>query len=290
MSHIPGPECADCLRRLALDTLDRCGLDGAARARLQTQGEAILAQGLEQAWPPAIIANRFLALVRRYRPTKDPMAAKKAADLAAARRAVRELGPVPDTLEARVRAAIIGNSLDHFLVARPEEFWGRGLDFGLGIDHLARAASYLVPGAGIVILADNTGEQCFDRLLVEHLLGRGCRVTYVVKSRPVQNDLTLEDLRAHGEDYGLGRVVGSGTAQVGLDPEAIPGPLARRLQQADLVVAKGMGHYETLRRTAGLDGGGPSPWPLLFLFLAKCRPVARSLGVELGAAVAALAP
>lgn len=281
MSHIPGPECWACLRKVAEETLELCGTAGEQRRRLLAQSEDLLSQGLAQGDPPAFIANRILARLNGLAQGGDPLMAKKAADMAAAREAIRALGPVPDTWAGRVRAAIMGNALDHFLITQPEEFWARGVDFTLGVDQLARAEERLAPGAEVVILADNAGEQCFDRLLVEHLLGRGCEVTYVVKSGPAQNDLTLADLKAQDEDYGLGRVMDSGTAQVGLDPAAVPEPLAGRLERADLVIAKGMGHYETLRRGA--------PWPLLFLFLAKCPPMARTLGVELGAGAAVLA-
>jgi uncharacterized protein with ATP-grasp and redox domains len=288
--HLPGPECPECLRRLAQSTLDLCSIRGAAREELNRAGEEMLARGLASRRAPALIANEFLALMRRSTGCRDPLAAKKAADIRAARRAVAALGPVPDDLATRVRAAIMGNSLDHFLVTDPDRFWAGGLDRDLAVDHLPRLESYLRPDAAVTMLADNAGEQCFDRLLVEHLQGRGCRVTYVVKSGPAQNDLTLQDIREHGEDFGLGRIVETGTAQVGIDPEEIPDHLARLLNESDLVIAKGMGHYETLHRVAGLTGEGPSPWPLLFLLLAKCPPVARSLRVDLGAGVALLAP
>jgi uncharacterized protein with ATP-grasp and redox domains len=49
-----------------------------------------------------------------------------------------------------------------------------------------------------------------------------------------------------------------------------------------------MGHFETLRRVAGLEDGVKPPWPILFLFLVKCPPVARSLGLEMGKGVALL--
>ena len=285
---IPGPECRGCLERLRDQALAACRPGPALAQGLVARTAEMIETGLARRKPPAEIATRFLNLMTTETGRADPFQEKKAADFAAAAQAAAALGRVPDTLAARARAAILGNSLDHFSGPETARRWRNGADFPLGVDHLDRVEPLLRPGARVVILADNAGEQSFDRLLVAHLRGRGCQVTYVVKSGPVQNDLTLADLAAQGQCAGLGRIVASGTAQVGLAPRHIPGPLAGVLAQADLVVAKGMGHYETLRGAGLRAGGRPYPLPLLFLLLAKCGPVARGLNLETGAGVALL--
>ncbi|PIW40244.1 MAG: hypothetical protein COW22_02815, partial [Chloroflexi bacterium CG15_BIG_FIL_POST_REV_8_21_14_020_46_15] len=52
-------------------------------------------------------------------------------------------------------------------------------------------------------------------------------------------------------------------------------------EAADLVFAKGMGHYESLSE---LPGQGK----VFYCLMAKCRPVANSLGVPLNSYVAML--
>lgn len=282
---IPGPECPACLERLRVDALDGCGLNGPARKSLGDRIAAVIAEGLGAGTAPALVATRFLALASLETGVADPFAALKAQGFAEGRRAFAALDPVPDDFAARCRAAVVGNAADHPCVAQAGALWRPGARLTLAIDDLAAAEARLGPGARVVILADNCGEQCFDRLLCGHLMDRGCRVTYVVKSGPVQNDLTMGDLVAAGEDHGLGELAETGTAQVGLDPGGVAAHLAELLHAADLVIAKGMGHYETLRGLAQA-----SPWPLLLLFVAKCGPVARSLGVEPGQGVARFVP
>lgn len=286
---IPGPECRDCLLKLRDQALTACRPGPDLAASLAARSAEMIEKGLERHKVPAEIATGFLHLMTTETGQADPFQAKKAADFTAAGQAAAALGPVPDTLAARARAAILGNALDHFSGPETGRRWRDGAELSLGLDHLDRVEPLLRPGARVVILADNAGEQSFDRLLVAHLHGRGCRVSYVVKSGPVQNDLTLADLAAQGQCSGLGRVMGSGTAQVGLAPRQVPQPLAAVLSRADLVIAKGMGHYETLRRAGLRLGEDSTPLPLLFLLLAKCRPVARGLNVALGAGVALLA-
>ncbi|MCB2188772.1 MAG: DUF89 family protein [Deltaproteobacteria bacterium] len=281
---IPGPECPACLARLVSQALSGVGL---APDDASPLGEALretARAGLAAGRPPALTATEFLAQARQMSGVDDPFRAQKQADLARAARAAARLANLPNLWPVRARAAILGNALDHFAAAGAEALWQEGQTLHLGVDDLAAAEAYLRPGARVVILADNAGEQAFDRLLAGHLLARGCRVSYVVKSRPVQNDLTLADLLAAGEDHGLGEIRESGTGQVGLDPAGAPPELGERLAGADLVIAKGMGHYETL--APGVNPHALALAPTLFLFLAKCRPVARSLGVAPGAGVA----
>ena len=290
MSHIPGKECPACLERLAEQALNGLGLEHDQEAELRKGMGRITARGLAQDQAPAFIASEFFAYVRERTKGADPFAAKKQADFASARQTVQGLGEAPDTFAYRARLAIMGNALDHFFLADTSRLWEQGGGLELGRDDLVQAEAQLSPGARVVILADNCGEQAFDRLLASHLLGRGCEVHYVVKAGPVQNDLSLPDLEAAGENFGLGTVQGIAPPAVGLDPEAAPHELRELLAGAALVVAKGMGHFETLALGRDMLAAGRAPWPLLMLFLAKCDGVARRAGVEKGQGVALFLP
>ncbi len=271
-------------------TLAGAGLEPGDEEALRAEIAGRIDAGLAQGRAPAHIASDFFALAQERLGGVDPFTAKKAADFEAACSAVAQLGPQPDEFAARARLAILGNALDHFFLADTSRLWAVGVGLDMGHDDLALAEARLRPGALVVILADNCGEQSFDRLLVEHLEGRGCVVNYVVKSGPVQNDLTLPDLAVHNQAHGLGEVLAWSPAAVGLDPDNVPVRLFDLLEEADLVIAKGMGHYETLAVAGGMLATGAAPWPLLLLFLAKCESVAASLGVDQGQGVALYLP
>jgi hypothetical protein len=131
------------------------------------------------------------------------------------------------------------------------------------------------PRGLLLYLADNAGEQFFDLPLVTCLRRLGWRVLYVVKGGPIQNDLTREDLYASGLGEALEPVLDTGSRLVGLDlNEAGPGFLAQ-WAAAQIILAKGMGHFETMSRL-----GDPR---VFFLLQAKCAPVARALAVARGA-------
>jgi hypothetical protein len=130
----------------------------------------------------------------------------------------------------------------------------------------------------VLYLADNAGEVYFDLPLLKFLSKR-TKVEYAVKIEPIQNDVTAEDLRATGLELPAEVVLGPGTVGLYLD-RASP-EFRERFQQAGLVIAKGMGNYETLSEL-------PQTGRFFYIFKAKCPPVARSLGVKPGKYVAML--
>jgi uncharacterized protein with ATP-grasp and redox domains len=278
-----GPECYACLEQLAALTVELATPDPELRRQALRAARRLLDQEFGPDAIPAVIANRFLAAIHRISGNDDPFAARKAAATASAGRWHRHLAPAyGDDLESLLRLAAVGNALDFFrreaevareMLARAEFRMAQVTEF-----HRELAG----PPGLLLYLADNAGEQFFDQPLVSALRGRRWQVLYVVKGGPIQNDLTREDLAASGLKDALAPVADTGARTVGLQlPEA--GPDFRELYDAArLIVAKGMGHFETMSHL-----GDPRVW---FLLQAKCSPVARALGVERNTFVFSRAP
>jgi hypothetical protein len=132
----------------------------------------------------------------------------------------------------------------------------------------------------VLYLADNAGELYFDLPLVKWMK-RFAQVIYVVKPSPVQNDLTLKDVKRSGLEAEFGRIMSTGVASPGIVFSLASAQFKREFESADLVFAKGMGHYEALSEL--------SPEERFFYCLkAKCQPVADSLGVPVNSYVAML--
>jgi uncharacterized protein with ATP-grasp and redox domains len=266
-------ECYPCLDQLITLTVELATPDPAVRRRAAQYARDLLAREFGPAAIPAAIANRLHPAIQQLTGNPDPFAARKAAATTLASRLHRRLAPAyGDDLEALLHLAALGNALDFFREEAEvtQEMLG-GVNFG--ISHLAGFNRQLAGPPGLLLfLADNAGEQFFDRPLVAWLRRRGWRVVYVVKAGPIQNDLTREDLTASGLGDTLEPVADTGTCTVGLHLEEV-GPAFRGLYEAaDLIVAKGMGHFETMSQVADPR--------LYFLLQAKCAPVAQSLGVE----------
>jgi len=95
----------------------------------------------------------------------------------------------------------------------------------------------------ILYLADNAGEIVFDRLLIEQMPTD--RVTLVVRGGPILNDATIEDARSAGMCE-LVEVIDNGSDAPGTVLEDCSEAFRKRFAQANLVISKGQGNFETL--------------------------------------------
>jgi uncharacterized protein with ATP-grasp and redox domains len=129
-------------------------------------------------------------------------------------------------------------------------------------------------------LADNVGEIYFDLPLVKKMR-QLVDVKYVVKPSPVQNDATAEDVKEAGLEGEFGAVITTGMASPGVILDLASNQFRQEFKAADLVFAKGMGNYESLSEL-------PEEGKVFYCLMAKCRPVANSLGISLNSYVAML--
>jgi uncharacterized protein with ATP-grasp and redox domains len=232
------------------------------------------------------IATGIHKIVREVTGNPDPYRGMKEREKVLARELYAELSsrekrgnPGRDELGDRLQLAAAANALDFFKdhdsirddIRKPVCFVQ---------DDSEQLEAKLRDASTVLYLADNAGEPYFDLPLVRWMK-RFARVTYVVKPSPVQNDLTLEDVRRSGLEAEFGEVTSTGVASPGVVFSLASAQFKREFESADLVFAKGMGHYEALSEL--------SPEGRFFHCLkAKCQPVADSLGVPLNSYVAIL--
>jgi len=272
-------ECRACLLRLVDLTVSLATADPDLRTAAQARALAIIDEDFAPGAIPALIANRFHLAIQAVTGNPDPFRPHKEAETSFLKRHSKTVAPAfPENLESLLKLAVLGNAVDFFRTGEEvaREFSHR---VAFTISHLtAFQERWLAADPGLLLyLADNAGEQHFDAPLVRFLRSRGWQVLYVVKGGPIQNDLTLADLEASGLHPQLSPVLETGAPSVGLVLEEASPAFREAFRQARLIVAKGMGHFETLSRL-------PDP-RLFFLLQAKCRPVAQALGVSRGSFV-----
>jgi uncharacterized protein with ATP-grasp and redox domains len=89
------------------------------------------------------------------------------------------------------------------------------------------------------------------------------------KDSDITNDATVADLKDAGfEEYC--KVISIGSNCIGTNLAEASEEFLKYFNTVDLIISKGMGHYETLN---------DSPKRILFMLKAKCEPVANDLGV-----------
>jgi uncharacterized protein with ATP-grasp and redox domains len=264
-------QCRSCLESLLRQAAGLATDDPDLRTEVIAEGLALLDREFSTGRTSIAVATPLHRLVRAMTGNSDPYDKVKAAELEMARTVLA--GPGCDFGEG-LRGCLVfaarGNSIDFFKdLAEIREAISGPVQFG--IDDVARLEQEVGRADRILYLADNAGEVPFDLPLVRWL-GEHAPVTYAVKESPVQDDITLADLSKHGLVDDLPRVISTGTDTPGVDMELASSEFRKEFAAADLVLAKGMGYWETLTEL-------PAEGKVFHLLKAKCEPVADSLGV-----------
>ncbi len=185
------------------------------------------------------------------------------------------LAEADDALEAALHLAAAGNVIDLGTMRTEDIDVGAAIDQAMhesfAVDHSAEFRKSLELCNDLLFLLDNAGEIVFDKLLIEELQKRTA-VTAVVKAAPIINDACMED----AEQVGLTEVceiIDNGGAFIGSPLDLVPERFLERMRQADLILGKGQGNYETV---------DDFPGDVFLILKAKCPIVACHMGVEYG--------
>jgi len=280
------PGCYKCLRRLVRQAAELATDDVSLKQRAIREAMKILDDEFSSSQTSLGIAAKIHKIVREVTHNHDPYRTMKEREMTLARELCPELSLRAkrsnlheDELRGRLQLAAAANALDFFKdpgsirddIRQPVSFV---IDDSEHLEAKLRNASH------VLYLADNAGELYFDLPLVKWMR-QFAQVIYVVKPSPVQNDLTLKDAKRSGLEAEFGRVMSTGVASPGIVFSLASAQFKQEFKSADLVFAKGMGHYEALSEL--------SPEGRFFYCLkAKCQPVADSLRVPIDSYVAML--
>lgn len=130
----------------------------------------------------------------------------------------------------------------------------------------------------ILYLADNAGEIVADMLLIDYLPKE--KIVFVVRGYPVINDATIKDVQEIGLTQKV-KVITTGDRTPGINLKRCSKEFLQKLWQADMVIVKGQGNFETMIDVP-LDGFAKKGVKLFFLFKVKCLPVAQFTHKKIG--------
>jgi len=173
-------------------------------------------------------------------------------------------------LKSLVSLAVLGNSLDFFkdanqALAGIPDLVQKGVSFFH--DDIGRIEGFLVRKPPLILyLSDNSGEIYFDYPLYTYIRERAGRTVLVVKGGPSLNDLTRSELEASQLGTRFAEVADTGTHGVGIDWDRVSEGFLRLVDEADLIISKGMANLESIYPKK-------LSCPVFFLFKAKCRPI-----------------
>ncbi len=176
-----------------------------------------------------------------------------------------------DRLFTAVRLAIAGNIIDLGTAKtfNIEEDILKSLHQELTINDYQSFKKQIHNSKNILYLGDNSGEAVFDKLLIEEIKKP---VTFVVREKPVINDITKQEALEIGIDK-VAEVISSGTSAPGTVLSTCTDEFLEIFYNADMIISKGQGNYEALSEVDA---------PIFFLLKAKCHVIADNIGVDEG--------
>jgi len=271
-----GPECIPCILKVVVSAIRQlgCGDDG-ERDLLARALEVPSLRGQDWGKTPPETIEQALVVLSDHSGHPDPFhKIKKRQNEEGLRllpRLREEAARASSPLRAAVKMAAAGNAID--LMTNPEgtirvdQVIRNRLAEPFPEGALDELVARLRSSRRIVWFADNCGEVVFDRVLAERLAEEtGAEITYVVRGQPALNDVTQRE----AVEVGMNEVCR-------IIPNGIAGPLPgtilsrcsaevrRRVAEADLLLSKGGGNFESLDET-GCGGRPPA-----FLLQTKCR-------------------
>ena len=247
-------DCIPCAIRQVLDSVRMITDDESVQAEIVQETLGLWREVDMHQSPPAM-AQKVHRLVRARTGVADPYLEVKNRFNALALEMCPDLKQKviesADPIETAVRFAIAGNIIDFGVNASVDEGLvettiAKSLTDPLDREALEDFKGAIADATDILYLGDNTGEIVFDRLLVEQLPLE--KVTFAVRGAPILNDAVMADAETVGLTD-LVEVIDNGTDAPGTILESCSESFQKRFREADLIISKGQGNFETLSDT-----------------------------------------
>lgn len=184
---------------------------------------------------------------------------------------------MPNPLKAAVKYAMTGNFIDFGAMDNVDETHLKQMldkfdEIVIDESEFEQFESEALTAKNIVYLIDNCGEIVLDKLLIKQILklNEKVNIDVIVRGKPVLNDCTIDDARQVALDK-IVNVIGNGTGISGTVLRKISTQALDVINNADMVISKGQGNFETLYGCSK---------NIYYLFLCKCKMFAQRFNVE----------
>ena len=278
-------DCFPCFMRQALDAARMATDDQAAQREVLDRVAALLPTIPPRA-TPIDMGQLIHRLVREVTGVADPYAEVKRESNDLGLRlypALKEqVKGADDPLLTALKIAAAGNIIDfgprmavdgdNSLERILSDSFAHALEEGISPSEYDAFTAQLAETDEVLYLGDNTGEIVCDRILIEELVRRGKRVTFVVRGAPTINDATLSDAVYVGLDRAA-TLITNGSDAPGTRLSDCSQEFLEAFGSAKLIISKGQGNFEGLSEVPG---------PIFFLFKVKCPVIAEEAGAQIG--------
>jgi uncharacterized protein with ATP-grasp and redox domains len=274
-------ECAACFLRQTREALDLATDDESLKMEVTEKVVKLVSETFRRGAVSNFIGTEVHRTIKNETGNNDPYHKEReisndiAADFLPQ---VEKILGENNKLKNYVKVAIAGNVIDFGafgLEMDMESLIVKTMKKDPTIDNTEELENELKISKTVLYLADNIGEIVFDKILIEKIKGYDVDVTVALKEKPILNDACIEDALKIGLDK-VAKLTSTGTDSIGIIEDDVSPDFMDLFNESDMVIAKGLGNYE------GLGEMNLKDKPVYCLLNAKCNPVARDIGVNLG--------
>lgn len=274
-------ECAPCFLRQAREALDMATSDDKLKMEIMEEITRCLGEKFQKGAVSNIIGTGIHRFIKKRTLNEDPYRIQREKCNQIAKQflpAIRKILKKDQSLKNYLKAAITGNIIDFGALGLETDIEAliiETMQKDLAVDHSNLLEQELGKAKTVLYLADNIGEILFDKLLIEKIKEYNVEVVMALKDKPILNDACVPDAIDIGLDE-VAELTSIGTDSIGVIYKEFSPEFKNIFNNADLVIAKGLGNYE------GLDEIDLNNKTVFSLLNAKCRPIALKIGVEVG--------
>ncbi len=274
-------QCAPCFLRQAREALDMATTDDELKLKIMEQTTQIVGESFHKGAVSNKIGTRIHRNIKKETGNEDPYQIQKEKCNQIAQQflpAIKKLLKKDNSLKNHLKAAITGNIIDFGALGLETDIEAliiETMQKDLAVDHSHQLEEELQKAQKVLYLVDNIGEIVFDKLLLEKIKEYKVEVMVALKEKPILNDACIPDALEIGLDE-IAELTSIGTDSIGVVYNEFSPEFMDKFNQAELIIAKGLGNYE------GLDEVDLKDKPVFCLLNAKCRPIALNIGVEVG--------
>ena len=272
------PECISCMTKVHLD---KCPKDMPEEKKVEYMQKVlkIIAEAPAKYGAPVIVRTiqqlqeEMLGIKQEYAQIKQHY---NAVMMQYEKQVLEHMAKTEDPIKTGIQYAMIGNYIDFGArITVTEEHLTELLNtpdrFVIDEEQYKELTTDLENAEKLVYLTDNCGEIVMDKLLIQQIKNKypNLELTVMVRGREVINDATMEDAKQVGlSDFA--KVIPNGSDIAGTWMEEISEEAKEVLDEADVIISKGQGNFETLRK-CGRN--------IYYIFLCKCDLFANTFQV-----------
>ena len=272
------PECISCMTKVHLD---KCPKDMPEEIKVEYMQRVlkIIAEAPAKYGAPVIVRTiqqlqeEMLGIKQEYAQIKQHY---NAIMMQYEEQVLEHMAKSEDPIKTGIQYAMIGNYIDFGArITVTEEHLTELLNepdrYVIDEKQYKELTTDLENAKKLVYLTDNCGEIVMDKLLIQQIKNKypNLELTVMVRGAEVVNDATMEDAKQVGI-CDLVKVMPNGSDIAGTWMEEISEEAKNVLDEADVIISKGQGNFETLRK-CGRN--------IYYVFLCKCDLFANTFQV-----------